>query len=108
MPTTTRYEHVILNERGQPILEPSGFKIKFLVRDHLMLGLNAAQLLEQYPHLTLGQIHSALAYYWDHQAEMDAFLAKEMLETEHLLEQFGTPLDRAELERRLAAKSAQG
>ena len=78
------------------------------VRDHLERGLEPAQMLELYPHLTLGQIHSALAYYWDHQGEMDAFLAKEALETEHLLEQHATPLDRAELERRLAAKSAQG
>ena len=26
----------------------------------------------QYPHLTMSQIHSALAYYWDFKAEMDA------------------------------------
>ena len=26
----------------------------------------------QYPHLALSQIHSALAYYWDNQDELDA------------------------------------
>jgi len=25
----------------------------------------------QHPYLTLGQIYSALAYYWDHQEELD-------------------------------------
>jgi hypothetical protein len=25
----------------------------------------------QHPHLTLGQIHSALAYYWDHHKGLD-------------------------------------
>lgn len=25
----------------------------------------------QHPHLTMGQIHSALAYYWDHKTELD-------------------------------------
>jgi hypothetical protein len=101
MPTTTRYEHIILDEHALPVLGPSGFKVKFLVRDHLELGLTATQLLESYPHLTLGQIYSALAYYWDHQAEMDAALLADKLETDRLLAGFAQPLDRAELERRL-------
>jgi uncharacterized protein (DUF433 family) len=106
MPTATHYEHVILNEHGSPVLEPSGFKINFLVRDHVQRGLDAQQLLELYPHLTLGQIHSALAYYWDHQASMDAALETDRLETERLLDQVAKPLDRADLERRLAQKSS--
>ena len=78
MPTATRYEHVILNERGQPILEPSGFKIKFLVRDHLMLGL--VQLKRPAEHLDhrlldLGpgrseQIHFAFFDLFDHRLEL--------------------------------------
>ena len=56
--------------------------------------MNAAELLEQHPHLTLGQVFSALAYYWDHQSEMDALLAADELETERLL-------DRVELEEKL-------
>ena len=95
MPTATGYRHVSLNDQGWPVLEPSKFKVKFLVRDHLERGLNAAELLEQHPHLTLGQIFSALAYYWDHQSEMDALLAADELETERLL-------DRVELEGRLS------
>jgi hypothetical protein len=58
--------------------------------------LNAAELLEQHPQLTLGQIFSALAYYWDHQSEMDVLLAADELETERLL-------DRVELEEKVKA-----
>jgi hypothetical protein len=43
--------------------------------------------LEQHPQLTLGQIFSALAFYWDHQSEMDVLLAADELETERLLDQ---------------------
>jgi hypothetical protein len=92
MPTVTGYKHVS-NGHRMPVLEPSKF-IKFLVRDHLERGLNAAELLEQHPHLTLGQIFSALAYDWDHQSEMDVLLAGDELETKRLL-------DRVELEGRL-------
>jgi uncharacterized protein (DUF433 family) len=83
-PTVTGCIHVS-NDQGWPVLEPSKFKVKFLVRDHLERGLNAAELLEQHPQLTLGQIFSALAYDWDHQSEMDALLAADELETERLL-----------------------
>jgi uncharacterized protein (DUF433 family) len=46
--------------------------------------LNAAELLEQHPQLTLGQIFSALACGWDHRSEMDVLLAADELETERL------------------------
>ena len=85
MPTATAYKHVSLNDNGMPVLEPSKF-MKFLVRDHLERGLNAAELLEQHPHLTLGQIFSALAYRWDHRSEMVVLLAVDDLETERLLD----------------------
>jgi hypothetical protein len=34
-------------------------------------GWSPEEIAFQFPHLTLGQIHSALAYYWDQQAELD-------------------------------------
>jgi hypothetical protein len=63
--------------------------------------LNAAELLEQHPQLTLGQIFSALAYYWDHQSEMDVLLAADELETERLL-------NRVELEEKVTAGWVSG
>ncbi len=35
-------------------------------------GSSPEELRFQYPHLSLGQIHSALAYYWDHKEVIDA------------------------------------
>jgi uncharacterized protein (DUF433 family) len=46
-------------------------KVIELVLDHLAYGWSLEELHFQHPHLTLGQIHSALAYYWDHKAELD-------------------------------------
>ena len=34
-------------------------------------GSTPEEMHLQYPHITLGQIHAALAYYHDHQAEID-------------------------------------
>jgi uncharacterized protein (DUF433 family) len=40
-------------------------------------GKTPEEIRAQYPHLTLGQVHAALAYYYDHTDEIDAELAAE-------------------------------
>ncbi len=40
-------------------------------------GLAPGQILEHYPDLSLAQVHSALAYYYDHVEEVEAELANE-------------------------------
>jgi uncharacterized protein (DUF433 family) len=40
-------------------------------------GKTPQQILEHYPDLTLAQVHSALAYYYDNKAEIEAELAAE-------------------------------
>lgn len=39
-------------------------------------GLFPAEILDAYPDLTLAQIHSALAYYYDNKREVDANSAR--------------------------------
>lgn len=46
-------------------------KVSELVMAQKAYGWSPDELAFQFPHLTLGQIHSALAYYWDHQQELD-------------------------------------
>ena len=52
-------------------------------------GWSPEELHFQYPHLTLGQIHSALAYYWDHRDELDADIARRSQMAEHARERSG-------------------
>jgi uncharacterized protein (DUF433 family) len=40
-------------------------------------GYTPAQMLEEYPHLSLAQVHAALVYYYDHPDEIEAELAAE-------------------------------
>ena len=46
-------------------------KVTELVESHVAYGWSPEELHFQYPYLALGQIYSALAYYWDHKAELD-------------------------------------
>ena len=67
----TRYEHIVIDEKGTPIVAGSNMKVIELVLEKLAYGWSPEELYFQHPHLTLGQIYSALAYYWDHQEELD-------------------------------------
>jgi uncharacterized protein (DUF433 family) len=71
MLSETRYEHIILNDARVPMIVGTTMKVIELALDHLAYGWSPEELHFQHPHLTLGQIHSALAYYWDHKAELD-------------------------------------
>ena len=39
--------------------------------DHIAWHWDAETIHQNHPHLSLAQIHSALAYYYDHQDQMD-------------------------------------
>ncbi len=57
-------------------------KIVELVTSVKAYGWSPEELGFQYPHLTMSQIYSALAYYWDHKAEIDAEIEQRLLAAE--------------------------
>ena len=67
----TRYEHIVLNDTRVPVIAGTTMKVVELVLAQAAYGWSAEELREQFPYLTFGQIYSALAYYWDHQADLD-------------------------------------
>ena len=66
----TRYEHIVLNEDRVPEIVATAWKVVELVVEQQAYGWSPEELHFQHPYLTLGHIHSTLAYYWDHQAEL--------------------------------------
>ena len=80
----TRYKHVLLNDAGVPIIAGTTMKVIELVLDHLAYGWSPEELHLNHPYLTMGQVHSALAYYWDNKAEMDAEIERQLQEVEEL------------------------
>ena len=67
----TKYEHVVLDDKGVPIIVGTNMKIIEIVLEKTAYGWSPEELHFQHPYLTLGQIYSALAYYWDHQDAID-------------------------------------
>jgi uncharacterized protein (DUF433 family) len=84
MSVETRYEHIVLNDNQVPMIAGTTMKVIELVLAHLVYGWSPAELHANFPHLSLGMIHSALAYYWDHQAELDRDMERRRATVEQL------------------------
>ena len=69
--TKTAYEHIVFSQNGVPLIDGTTMKVIELVLETQAYGWSPEELRFQHPYLSLGQIHSALAYYWDHQVELD-------------------------------------
>src|SRR4051794_9033331 len=74
----TRYEHIVLQDDRVPWIAGTTMKVVELVTAQHAHGWSPEELVFQFPHLTLGQVHSALAYYWDHQEALDREIARRL------------------------------
>jgi len=64
-------------------------------------GWSPEEMHRQHPHLSMAQIHAALSYYYEHQAEVDADIEHRNRYVEELKAQHHDPLTRQELKSRL-------
>jgi uncharacterized protein (DUF433 family) len=70
--TIASNSHILVDERGIAWIEGTRTKVMQIAVDHIAGGMSPWDIHLEYPPLTLAQIHAALAYYFDHQAEVDA------------------------------------
>jgi uncharacterized protein (DUF433 family) len=96
----THYAHIVLDARGVPRIAGTTMKVVELVTAQTAYGWSAEELHFQFPHLSLGQIHSALAYYWDHRDELDQDIARRLAAVDRQQHQTPTAPLRARLRAR--------
>ena len=73
MSTLTTYAHIVQKPRicgGFPHIAGTRIRVMDVVALHKR-GLSPAEILDSYDHLSLAQVHSALAYYYDHEDEIE-------------------------------------
>jgi uncharacterized protein (DUF433 family) len=83
--------HIARDEKGMAWIDGKKIKVIEIVLDHLAYGWSAEAIHEQHPQLSLAEIHSALAFYYDHAAEFDAQIARQEKELTALREATGKP-----------------
>ena len=57
-------------------------RVAQIVMDYLAYGWSAEEMCRQHPYLSPAEAHAAMAYYFDHQAEIDAEIEAEVKEVE--------------------------
>src|SRR6516162_8986107 len=100
MSTPTNYPHIEKRADGKVWLIGTQTKVLEVALDRLAHHWDADEIQRQHPHLTLAQIHSCLAYYHDHQEEMDRAIEAQLRSVEQLRGQQGESVLRAKLRAR--------
>jgi uncharacterized protein (DUF433 family) len=70
--------HIRVDAAGVPWIEGTQVKVREVVLDRLAHGWSPEEIHFQHPNLSLAQIHSAFAWYYDHQEEMDAEMERSL------------------------------
>lgn len=93
------YPHIELTPEGVPILTGTQTKVVEIVLDRLAHHWDADEIKRQHPHLGLAQIHAALAYYYDHQDELDRDIHERLQRAERIQTELGPSSIRLKLKR---------
>lgn len=96
MPTTAT-EHIKLDDDGVAWIDDSKVKVIEVVIDKLVHGSSPEEMHFQYPHLSLAQIHAALAYYYDNQAALEDEIRRRWEEADGLAKEISAPSLRQKL-----------
>jgi uncharacterized protein (DUF433 family) len=68
------YPHIVFRDdisHGEPVIEGTRITVR-CIAEYYQMGMNVDEILINLSHLTSAQVHSALAYYFDHQKEIDS------------------------------------
>lgn len=87
MASAIGYPHII-KEGGKPARFDNHPRVRVaqVVMDYLAYGWSADEIHRQHPYLALAEVHAAMGYYYDNQAQIDAEITAELEEVDRMLE----------------------
>ena len=94
---TTVTSLIKIDDRGVAWIAGSNTKVIEVVQDKLAYGWSPEEIHREHPHLSLAQIHSAFAYYYENQEKLDAEIDRRGREAEDLAKQTADPVLRRKL-----------
>lgn len=90
--------HIEIDDKGVAWVGDTNTKVIEVVLDKIAHGWSPEEtFFQHYGDLSLAQIHSALAYYYDHQAELDAEIERRRREGDELAKETSDPVFRQKL-----------
>jgi uncharacterized protein (DUF433 family) len=95
--TSVLSTHIEIDDKGVASITGANTKVVEVVLDRLAYGWSPEEIHFQHPHLSLAQIHSALAYYYDNQEKLDSEIEERRQEAERLRANLTNPVLRQKL-----------
>jgi uncharacterized protein (DUF433 family) len=72
MNATAVAPHIWLDDKGRPWIDDTNTKVIEVVLDYLGYGWDVEEMHRNHSYLSKAQLHSAMAYYFDHKEYFDA------------------------------------
>jgi uncharacterized protein (DUF433 family) len=88
---------------GRPRIAGTRIKVEHVYNWVERQGMTPAQVVKEYPHLSMAQVYAALAYYWSHQDEIQ----RDITEGEELVARMKAMPGPSKLKERLAEQNAK-
>ncbi|HUT94363.1 MAG TPA: DUF433 domain-containing protein [Thermoguttaceae bacterium] len=83
MSTQVSYPHIEKPEDGPARLQKTPrVRVAQIAMDYLNYGWSVDEMCRQHPYLSAAEAHAAMAYYFDHQAEIEAEIEAELKEVD--------------------------
>ncbi len=76
--------YIVIDANSVAWVADTRIKVIEIALDKLAHGSSPEELHFQYPHLSMAQIHAALAYYYDHREELDDEILRRLREVNEL------------------------
>jgi uncharacterized protein (DUF433 family) len=93
----TDWPLIEMDELGIACVKGTRTKVVEIALDRLAHHWDADEIRRQHPHLTLGQIHAALSYYYEHQVECDRLIDERRGQAEQIRSESENPALQAKL-----------
>jgi uncharacterized protein (DUF433 family) len=80
--TRTEHPHIVMTPGtcgGRPRIDGTRITVE-LIAGFINDGADPTELIEMYPHLTLGGVYDAIIYYYDHKEQLDREIEENTLE----------------------------
>ena len=95
--STTVTSHIEIDDRGVAWITGANTKVIEVVRDKLAHGWSPEDIHRENPHLSLAQIHSAFAYYYENKEKIDGEIDRREREAQEIANQAADPTRRRKL-----------
>jgi len=91
----TKHPYISINHKissGQPVIKGTRIKVMDIAIRYELMGKSPDEIINEYPHLKLEQVHDALSYYYENKKILDEKYKEDQLFLKELKKRYPSKL----------------